>query len=133
MATHPAWSDRSEEAVNNHIGARIRERRILLGMSQLQLATNIGVTFQQVQKYETGANRIGCNILFTIAEALGVGVAAFYDGIGARPDIFNQGVRERLMLELARNFVGIRNLSFQEAVCDLARSLSDTAQLGDAA
>ena len=130
IVIHPAWSARNEKAVNNHIGARIREQRILLGMSQLQLATIIGVTFQQVQKYEMGINRIGCRILVTIAEALDVGVATFYDGIGARPDEFHQGLRERLLLELARNFVEIRDPSFQDSLCDLARSLSEAQGAG---
>ncbi|MFZ1428295.1 MAG: helix-turn-helix transcriptional regulator [Geminicoccaceae bacterium] len=132
IASHPAWAARRKEAVDRHIGNCIRERRILLGMTQSQLANTVGVSYQQIYKYEVGINRIGCSTLFAIAETLGVEVAFFYDGIGAKPDTFDQNARQRLLSELARNFVEIRDPRLQEALCDITRSLRDAVRLEDA-
>jgi transcriptional regulator with XRE-family HTH domain len=65
--------------VDNHVGARMRQRRTLLGMSQTKLGTAVGLTFQQIQKYERGSNRIGSSRLFEFAKVLDVPVAYFFD------------------------------------------------------
>jgi transcriptional regulator with XRE-family HTH domain len=70
-------------AIDRHVGARVRERRKALGLSQEVLARSLGIAFQQLQKYETGANRIGAAMLFEIACRLSVPVSAFYDGLSA--------------------------------------------------
>ena len=62
-----------------HVGTRVRLRRMLLGMSQEKLGEHLGLTFQQVQKYEKGVNRIGASRLFDLARVLGVPVQFFYD------------------------------------------------------
>src|SRR5437868_4665490 len=62
-----------------HVGSRVRLRRMLLGMSQEKLGEHLGLTFQQVQKYEKGVNRIGASRLFDLAKVLGVPVQFFYD------------------------------------------------------
>ena len=69
--------------VDGHVGARVRLRRVILGLSQEKLGESIGVTFQQVQKYEKGLNRIGAGRLMKIAEVLGVPVSFFYEGANA--------------------------------------------------
>ncbi len=70
--------------IDVHVGGRVRERRVELTMSQQRLAQDIGVTFQQVQKYERGANRIGGSRLFRIARVLSVPVAHFFEGMDAK-------------------------------------------------
>jgi transcriptional regulator with XRE-family HTH domain len=113
----------STAAIDDHVGERIRERRIMLGLTQQQLAEMIGVTYQQAHKYERGINRISAGRLFEIARALSAPITYFYDGIG------EQGTRQimphqRMLLELARNFVEIRNEKHQEAVSQIARVLA---------
>jgi transcriptional regulator with XRE-family HTH domain len=66
--------------VDKHVGSRVRMRRLLVGMSQEKLGTALGLTFQQVQKYEKGTNRIGASRLQQIAGILGVPVDFFFDG-----------------------------------------------------
>ncbi len=67
--------------VDVHVGKRIRHRRWLVGMTQQQLAECVGIKFQQIQKYETGANRVSASRLWDIAEALDVPVSFFFEGI----------------------------------------------------
>lgn len=74
-------SERSATANDRRIGARVRARRLEIGMSQERLAELLGVTFQQVQKYEKGVNRIAASRLFDIAAALNLPVGAFYEGL----------------------------------------------------
>jgi transcriptional regulator with XRE-family HTH domain len=93
-------------------------------MTQQQLADLIGITFQQAHKYEKGTNRVTAGRLYTIARALGVEVGYFYEGLandgGAAPS-----PRQRLLLELARSFLGIRDRRHQGAVVSLARALAE--------
>ena len=67
--------------IDRHVGARMRERRIMLGLTQQQMADLIGVTYQQAHKYEKGINRIAAGRLSSIARALGVEVSYFYEGM----------------------------------------------------
>jgi transcriptional regulator with XRE-family HTH domain len=66
--------------IDKHVGSRVRMRRMMLGMSQEKLGAALGLTFQQVQKYEKGTNRIGASRLMQISESLQVPVAFFYEG-----------------------------------------------------
>ena len=68
--------------VDVHVGKRIRHRRWLVGMTQQQLAEAVGIKFQQIQKYETGANRVSASRLWDIAEALDVDISFFFEGLG---------------------------------------------------
>src|SRR4051812_19843851 len=114
---------RSTAAIDDHVGHRIRERRIMLGLTQQQLAELIGVTYQQAHKYERGINRVSAGRLYEIARVLSVPIGFFYEGIGeAEPRAATQ--RERMMLEIARNFAEITNERHQEAVSQLARALA---------
>jgi transcriptional regulator with XRE-family HTH domain len=76
---------KSPNPVDKHVGHRIRLRRMMLGMSQGTLGTALGLTFQQVQKYEKGANRVGASRLQQISQALQVPVAFFFEGAPAMP------------------------------------------------
>ncbi len=108
---------------DRHVGARIRERRIMLGLSQQQMADMIGVTYQQAHKYERGINRISAGRLYEIAQVLGVPIAYFFEDLDKQqPDEMNH--RQRMCLELARNFSMIRNERHQEALSQLARALA---------
>jgi len=109
--------------IDRHVGARIRERRIMLGLTQQQLADLIGVTYQQAHKYERGINRVSAGRLFEVAQVLGVPVSYFFDGLeqGSERRI---SPRERMCLELARNFAQIPNERHQEALSQLARALA---------
>ena len=75
------------DPVDVHVGARIRTRRLLLGMNQETLASALGLTFQQVQKYEGGANRVSASRLAEVAEVLGVPVAYFFNDLDLAGDI----------------------------------------------
>lgn len=108
---------------DRHIGARVRERRIVLGLSQQRLGEAIGVTPQQAHKYEQGINRIAAGHLYLLARALGVGIGHFFEGLGVGPPAAPTPGQRRL-LELARSFVAIPTRRQQEALCELARALA---------
>jgi transcriptional regulator with XRE-family HTH domain len=112
-------------AADHHVGARIRERRIMLGLSQQQLAQMIGVTYQQAHKYERGLNRISAGRLYEIAQVLGVPVSWFFDGLSRSDQPAEMTQRQRMCLELARNFAAIENEKFQEALSQMARALAN--------
>lgn len=109
---------------DQHVGARIRERRVLLGMSQQQLAATVGVTYQQAHKYERGLNRISAGRLYEIAAALGVPITWFFEGMGDDAGQADISPRQRMCLELARNFSAIVNEKHQDAISQLARTLA---------
>src|ERR687885_661871 len=88
--------------VDQDIAGRLRERRIMLGLTQQQLAKRMGVTYQQEHKYERAINRISVGRLFELAEALQAPVSYFYEGAGE--PVRQLGGRERLLLETVRSF-----------------------------
>jgi transcriptional regulator with XRE-family HTH domain len=109
--------------IDRYVGARIRERRIMLGLTQQQLADLIGVTYQQAHKYERGINRVSAGRLFEVAHVLSVPVSYFFDGL-EQDNERAISPRERMCLELARNFAQIPNERHQEALSQLARVLA---------
>lgn len=115
-------ASRAQE-IDRHVGSRVRERRVMLGLTQQQLADMIGVTYQQAHKYERAINRVSAGRLLEIAQVLSVPVSFFFDGLTQemeRPIT----PRERMCLELSRNFVQIPNERHQEALSQLARVLA---------
>jgi transcriptional regulator with XRE-family HTH domain len=102
----------------------MRERRIMLGLTQQQMAELIGVTYQQAHKYEKGINRVASGRLYHIAQALGVEVGYFFEGLG-RDNAVEMTPQQRLLLELGRNFIGIPIRKHQDAICSLTRALAD--------
>lgn len=106
------------------VGNRIRERRIMLGLSQQQMAELIGVTYQQAHKYERGINRISAGRLFEIAQVLRVPVGYFFEGLDSGVENAETQARQRMCLEVARNFSMIENERHQEALSQLARALA---------
>jgi transcriptional regulator with XRE-family HTH domain len=113
---------------DHHVGNRIRERRVMLGLSQQQLAQMIGVTYQQAHKYERGLNRISAGRLFEIAQVLGVPISWFFEGLEPSSQALEMSARQRMCLELARNFAAIDNERHQDALSQMARVLAAQSQ-----
>lgn len=110
--------------IDKHVGTRIRERRIMMGLSQQQMADMIGVTYQQAHKYERGINRISAGRLYEITQVLGVPLAYFFEGLDGGNEE-SVPPRQRMCLELARNFSSIENERHQEALSQMARALAN--------
>lgn len=120
--------------VDIHVGKRIRQRRWLIGMTQQKLADMVGIKFQQIQKYETGANRVSASRLWDIGEAMGVPVAFFFEGIkGDAEDASNlrgnvppDMLSDKEAMELVRTYYAIPE-NQRRRLFELARVLSDVA------
>lgn len=114
--------------VDAHVGKRVRHRRWMLGMTQQQLAERVGIKFQQIQKYETGMNRISASRLWDIAHVLGVPVSFFFDGLGEEVSAEASGdlLADKEALELVRSYYAIPEAQ-RRRLFDLARVLSDAA------
>jgi len=115
---------RRAQYTDRYVGARMRQRRIMLGLSQREMAALIGVTFQQACKYENGSNRVSSGRLYRIAQALDTDVGYFFEGIG-KPDLFRVTQQQRLFLDLVRNFTAIPNRRHREEIASLARALAE--------
>lgn len=121
------------------VGSRIRERRLLLGMSQTELADAVGITFQQLQKYERGRNRVGAGRLYELGRALHVPVAYFFASIDpkseaalAAADIGPVSPRQRETAELIRSYYALPDGEVRQGIFDLIRVLGGPGD-GDAA
>ena len=111
-------------AMDLNVGARIRERRVTMGLSQQQLATVIGVTYQQAHKYERGLNRISVGRLFAISKALNMKPEWFFESMSADGAGEEIPPRQRMHLELMRNFALIKCEKQQQAISNMARSMA---------
>lgn len=117
--------------IDAHVGARLRLRRLTLGLSQEKLGRQLGLTFQQVQKYERGANRIGASRLYAIAQILEAPIAYFFEGLDEL-ETTNPDERIEAMLsspeavELNRSFARIRDQATRRRLADLVRSVADS-------
>ncbi len=130
---------RKPNPIDIHVGGRIRLRRMMNGMSQEKLGVQMGLTFQQIQKYEKGINRVGASRLFTLANVLEVPVSYFFDDLEANDAIPGQtGFAEsgkqsfvleflssREGLELNKAFVRVTDPQVRRRIIDLVRSLAD--------
>ena len=119
--------------VDEHVGKRIRQRRWLVGMTQQQLAGHVGIKFQQIQKYETGANRVSASRLWDIASTLDVSINFFFDGLQAEKGVKIQSdampsdlMGNKEALDLVRSYYAIPE-NQRRRLFDLARVLSDVA------
>jgi transcriptional regulator with XRE-family HTH domain len=123
-----------KHSVDVHVGKRIRHRRWMNGTTQQQLAEKVGIKFQQIQKYETGMNRVSASRLWDIAHSLGVPVAFFFEGLDgtqaseAAPgsDMPGDILSDREALELLRSYYAIPE-NQRRRLFDLARVLSEAA------
>lgn len=138
----PEKNARRANPVDAHVGSRVRLRRMLLGMSQENLAEKLGLTFQQVQKYEKGINRIGASRLYELSHLLNVGVDFFYEDAPASgvertgtpgfaetsgENYIVDFLNSREGLELNRAFTRITDPKVRRSVIDLVRSLAGEA------
>ena len=120
--------------VDVHVGKRIRHRRWMVGMTQQQLGEKVGIKFQQIQKYETGMNRVSASRLWDISEALDVAVSFFFDGIEERQNAEATGsssipgdiMADKEALELVRSYYSMPE-NQRRRLFELARVLSDVA------
>ncbi|MEM0985302.1 MAG: helix-turn-helix transcriptional regulator [Pseudomonadota bacterium] len=113
--------------IDRIVGERIRRRRVLLGLTQDQLADALGISYQQIQKYETGANRVSAGRLFKIAETLDTTAGWFFDGIGgdANAELGEEPVgSSRHTIDLVRSFQRIDDDKQRMAVLSLVRALA---------
>ncbi|AZU02729.1 XRE family transcriptional regulator [Glycocaulis alkaliphilus] len=134
---------REPNPIDRHVGSRVRLRRQMMAMSQEKLGEELGVTFQQVQKYERGANRIGAGRLWHLARVLEVPVAFFYDGAtgtaqqptgfaeGDQTPIVNDFLQSPDGVALAQAFSKITDPKVRRRVLELVRSLADTDQAAE--
>ena len=109
--------------VNEYIGSKIYTLRLGSGLSRQQLGEMIGVTHQQLQKYEKGLNAITSGRLALIANALGEKVEFFYEGFECNDSVVITTQHQRMCIELARNFMKLSNSDHQHAVSVLVKSL----------
>lgn len=126
--------EKTPNPVDIHVGSRVRLRRLLLGLSQDKLGEELGVTFQQVQKYERGANRIGASRLFRVSQVLGVPVGFFFDGLetvgaggfaeGDQTPLIDDFINSSEGVALAAAFARIKNPSVRRKLLELARTLA---------
>jgi transcriptional regulator with XRE-family HTH domain len=124
------------DPVDVHVGARIRTRRLLLGMNQETLANALGLTFQQVQKYEGGANRVSASRLAQMADVLGVPVAYFFDDLeAAGEDAAADHDHRELMqrpeaIELIRWYYAIPDAAVRQQFLDMVKAVAQTRARG---
>ena len=123
--------ERAANAVDKKVGQRVRSRRLEIGMSQERLAELLGVTFQQVQKYEKGVNRIAVSRLLDIANALEVSACRFFDGLEKRgvaetpQDYVNDALATPEGAQLMALFATIKSQKIRRKVLELVRTLAD--------
>ncbi len=131
-------SQRSADSVDAHVGRQLRAQRTLQGMSQEKLGEALGLTFQQIQKYERGANRIGASRLYQLSKIFGVSVDYFFQDYSETlvHDSQMTGFREtagptmkdplmrRETLELVRSYYGIKNTRARKAIFELVKAMA---------
>ena len=108
--------------VDVHVGKQLQAQRTLCGMSQTELADKIGVTFQQLQKYERGTNRLSASRLWQFSKALGVPISHFFEGLDGKAESADTILQTRAGLELVRDYEGCSK-EFRRAVNYLTRAL----------
>jgi transcriptional regulator with XRE-family HTH domain len=113
--------------IDKFIGEKIYSLRLAKGLSRQQLAESIGVTHQQLHKYEKGTNRLSVGRLVMIAQALSKDISYFYDGLDASDTEETVTKHQRMCIEVSRNFMKIESADHQNAINALVKSLSKIA------
>lgn len=128
------------DPIDRHVGTRIRGRRVGMRISQTKLGQAIGVTFQQIQKYESGTNRVGASNLFKIAQSLGVDVSFFFQGLIEEPEgpngvamgmadqpqtsFYDNPMNSREAFELMHNYYRVADPTVRKRLFQLVRTLA---------
>ena len=134
---------RRANAIDGHVGSRVRTRRTLLGLNQTQLGDALGITFQQVQKYENGSNRIGASRLYQISKILDVPVLYFYEDMPddverprkalkrpTRDESDLDTMHKRETLELVRAYYRIENAAVRDRLRETVRAVAGEKRRG---
>ena len=118
--------DRLSRRVDAFVGGRIRERRTEMGLTQENLASALNISYQQVQKYEAGTNRVSAGRLYEIALNLNVEVAYFYEGMDVNMEIppLEHGGKNRSVIELVHNFSEITDPDLRASINGLVKSVA---------
>ena len=124
---------KSPNSIDIHVGSRIRLRRVMLGLSQEKLGDGLGITFQQVQKYEKGTNRVGASRLQHISELLDVPISYFFEGVPdasqdrapVAPSALSQFLNSKEGISLAKAFSAIEDTRVRRRVLELVQSLGN--------
>jgi transcriptional regulator with XRE-family HTH domain len=136
----PKVNPRGPNPVDVHVGARVRLRRQLMKMSQEKLGVELGVTFQQVQKYERGANRVGASRLYRMSRVLEVPVQFFFEELGEQAEISGLADNDQTPIiynfiqstdgvSLAESFSRIKDSKVRRRVLELVRTLADDDEM----
>ncbi len=120
-------------AIDHHIGSRIKFRRVMLSMTQEQLGDALGTSFQQIQKYEKGINRIGASRLHTLAKSLDVPITFFFEGqpsddatnMDQSANQLAEMMKSKDCIELAMAYLAIQDKDVQKKILALVRSVED--------
>lgn len=120
------------DPVDIYVGSRVRMRRTVLGMSQERLADQLGITFQQVQKYENGSNRVGSSRLFAISRILNVPVSFMFDGyegasnavVAEDVSLFDRQMRSRETVELMKAYYAIEDEGLRRRFLDMVKAMA---------
>ena len=141
MARRRTIKDDGPDPIDKFVGSRVRARRVGLRISQTKLGDAIGVTFQQVQKYENGTNRIGARNLFKISKTLSVEVAFFFEGLDADEEAAKElaGLSEgsqtkfdvdpmssREAIELMHNYFRVKDENIKKKLSQLVKTMAQT-------
>ena len=142
MARRRTIRDDGPDPIDRYVGSRVRARRMGLRISQTKLGNAIGVTFQQVQKYENGTNRIGASNLFKISKTLSVDVAFFFQSLGEDEEAENELARlseglqawhdsdlmsSREAIELMHNYFRVKDDNVRKKLSQLVKILAQTS------
>jgi transcriptional regulator with XRE-family HTH domain len=129
---------KSPEPTDKHVGARVRMRRMMLGLSQTKLADAVGLTFQQIQKYEKGANRIGAGRLQEFSGILQVPVGFFFEGLpnlsglpkgtAPTPDYVSEFLSTSDGLALVKAFIQIKDGKLRRCVVNLVEEIAESGR-----
>ncbi len=142
----PPVAARKPHHIDVHVGSRVRLRRMFIGMSQERLGEQMRLTFQQIQKYEKGTNRIGASRLFQLAEVLNVPVGFFFEGLETPASAAQAGgfaepnsetyvmdfLDSREGVELNRAFVRIKDPKVRKSIVDMVRAMAEAEQQDEA-
>lgn len=127
---------KSPTSIDIHVGSRIRLRRVMLGLSQEKLSDGLGITFQQVQKYEKGTNRVGASRLQRLSELLDVHISYFFEGVPdagndktlAVTNALSQFMNSKECISLAKAYSAIEDVRVRRRVLELVQSLGSNTE-----
>jgi len=121
------FSARKADLIDKHVGQRLRDRRRLLDLSQQDIAHTLGISYQQVQKYECGMNRISAGRLFMLGHIMHVQVSYFYEGLPPAEDMLNGSFEPNDML--LPDVETLPNANIRDALSDLVRAIRDSKMM----